>query len=131
MRYYVPRIHAAGAELVILGNGTPEQARWFVEDYDVTTPVLTDPNLASHRIVGTGKLFLGDPRTSIQGVRAFTLGHRQTGIKGHALELGGVFVITPASDMPYRYLSKFGGDHPDPEDAIGVLEAHTQSEPDA
>lgn len=129
MRDYVPRIHAARAELVILGNGTPEHARWFVEDYGVETPVLTDPALASHRIVGTGKLFLGDPRTAMRGMAAFRGGHRQTGVKGAALELGGVFVITPDGGMPYRYLSKFGGDHPNPEDALSVLEA--QNEPEA
>ena len=43
MRDYVPRIHGAVAELVIVGNGTPEQPRWFVEDFHIDTPVFTDP----------------------------------------------------------------------------------------
>ena len=122
MRDFVPRLHAAGAELVILGNGTPEHAKWFVEDYGVDTPVYTDPKLASHRIVGTGKLFLADPRAVIAGMSAFARGFRQTGVKGSALELGGVFVITPDGRMPYRYLSKFGGDHPDPDEPVALLE---------
>lgn len=122
MRDFVPRIHAAGAELVILGNGTAEHARWFVEDYKVATPVYTDPNLAAHRIIGTGTLFLADPRTVLAGMNAFRRGFRQTGVKGSALELGGVFVITPDGRMPYRYLSKFGGDHPDPEEPVRLIE---------
>jgi hypothetical protein len=56
LRDFVPRIHAASAELVILGNGTPEQAKWFVEDYKVETPVFTDPKLASHAIVGARRM---------------------------------------------------------------------------
>jgi peroxiredoxin len=122
LRDYVPRIHAAGAELVTLGNGTPEQARWFVEDYGVTTPVFTDPKLASHAIVGAGRMAFPDPRTMMAGARAFTRGFRQTGVKGSATQLGGVFVITAQGDIAYRYLSRYAGDHPDPEEALAVLE---------
>ena len=122
MRDYVPRIHVASAELVTLGNGTPEQAKWFVEDYGVTTPVFTDPRLASHAIVGARKAAFPDPRTMMAGARAFTHGFRQTGVKGSATQLGGLFVITADGRMPYRYLSRYAGDHPDPEEAVAAVE---------
>ncbi|MEX0783646.1 MAG: peroxiredoxin-like family protein [Dehalococcoidia bacterium] len=127
MRDYVPRIHAAGAELIILGNGTPEQAKWFVEDYHVETPVFTDPKLASHAIVGARRMAFPDPRTVMAGVSAFARGFRQTGVKGSATQLGGVFVITADGRMPYRYLSRFAGDHPDPEAALAVLEREAEA----
>lgn len=129
MRDYIPRIHEAGAELVTLGNGTPEQAKWFVEDYDVDTPVLTDPKLASHAIVGARRAGLPDPRTMMAGVSAFAKGFRQTGVKGSATQLGGVFVITSDGRMAYSYLSRFAGDHPDPENAIAVLEREAKPGP--
>lgn len=122
MRDYIPRIHEAGGELITLGNGTPEQAKWFVEDYQVESPVFTDPNLASHAIVGAKRMGFPDPRTMMAGVSAFAKGFRQTGVKGSATQLGGVFVITADGRMPYRYLSRFAGDHPDPEEALAVLE---------
>lgn len=122
MRDYVPRIHAAGGELVILGNGTPQHAAWFVEDYHIETPVVTDPDLVSHRIVGAKKPWFLDPRTFAASLRAFRNGFRQTRTMGSAMQLGGVFVITPAGEMPYRYLSAYAGDHPPPEDAVAELE---------
>jgi hypothetical protein len=125
LRDYIPRIHGAGGELVILGNGTPQQAAWFVEDYHIATPVVTDPGLVSHRIVGAKKPKFLDPRTLLASVRAFRQGFRQTRTMGSAMQLGGVFVITPRGEMPYRYLSEYAGDHPPPEEAVAALERAT------
>ena len=35
---------------------------------------------------------------------------------------GGVFVITPDGGMPYRYTSRYAGDHPDPAAPVIVAE---------
>ena len=123
MRGETPRIHAAGAELVILGNGTPEQARWFVEDYKVATPVFTDPDLRSHDIVGARKARILELGTIRAAIRARRAGFRQTKTMGSARQLGGLFVITPDGRMPYRYLSAFAGDHPDPDAALAQLDS--------
>jgi AhpC/TSA antioxidant enzyme len=123
LRDYIPRIHAAAGELVVLGNGTPEQAKWFVEDYGMTTPVFTDPALASHRVVGARRPKFIDPRTILRAIEARREGFRQTGTKGSAMQLGGVFVITPAGEAPYAFLSRFAGDHPPHEAPVAVLEA--------
>lgn len=121
MRDYVPAIHEAGAELIILGNGSAEQAKWFVEDYGVETPVFTDPALKSHAVVGARRPLYVDPRTMLRGVAAMRKGFRQTQVLGSATQIGGIFVITPDGEMPYRYLSRYAGDHPDPEDALKAL----------
>ncbi len=123
MRDYVPRIHAAGGELVVLGNGSPEQAKWFVEDYAMTTPVFTDPALASHKVVGARRPMFFDPRSILRAIEARRGGFRQTGVKGSAMQLGGVFVLTPAGEAPYSFLSRFAGDHPPAELAVAALEA--------
>ena len=121
MRDYVPEVHTAGGEIVILGNGSPEQAGWFVEDYKVEMPVFTDQALASHAIVGARKPRMMDPRSMFRGFEAMRNGFRQTKVMGSAMQLGGVFVITPDGRMPYRYLSRFAGDHPDPKLAVRAL----------
>ncbi len=119
---YIPRIHGAGGEVVILGNGTPQQTQWFAEDYRVATPVFTDPALRSHAIVGAVRQRIFGPRTLLRAIGAMRKGFRQTAVKGSALQLGGVFVITGDGRMPYRYLSRFAGDHPNPEGAVAALE---------
>ena len=126
---FTPRIHASGAELVILGNGTPEQAAWFVKDFHIETPVLTDPDLASHAIAGARRARLMDPRVFLRAAAAMAQGFRQTRTMGSAGQLGGVFVITPAGKMPYRYISAFAGDHPNPEDVLHALESPSPRPP--
>lgn len=125
MRGFIPRIHAAGGELVVLGNGTPEHARWFVEDYAFETPVVTDPALQSHRVVGArrGLLAVIDPRTFVAGFRALRSGLRQDKTRGSGTQLGGVFVVGPGDRLSFRYLSRYAGDHPDPEAPVRALEA--------
>jgi peroxiredoxin len=125
LRDNIPEVHAAGGEIVVLGNGTPENARWFIEDYKVTMPVVVDPTLASHKIVGARQQNLFEPRSMLRAGAALLSGFRQTKTMGPAMQLGGMFVITPAGEMPFRYLSKFAGDHPDPRDAIKALRAVT------
>ncbi len=123
LREYVPRIHAAGGELVVLGNGQAVHAQWFVEDFKMTTPVVTDPDLKSHAVVGAKKQKkVPDPRLLIRGAKAFLKGYRQTKTMGYAGMLGGVFVITPEGEMPFRHLSDFAGDHPEPEIVVRALE---------
>ena len=127
MRDFVPEVHTAGGEIVILGNGSPEQAAWFVEDYHIEMPVFTDPALASHAIVGARKPWMLDPRSLLRSMDAMRHGFRQTKVMGSAMQLGGMFVITPAGEMPYRYLSRFAGDHPDPKLAVKALTAASAS----
>ena len=119
----MPRIHAAGGELVIIGNGTPEQAGWFVADFTITTPVFTDPSLAVYKAAGTKKPAFLDPRSFLMSLRAMRKGYRQTKTQGKALQNGGVFVITPSGEVPYRYISDYAGDHPDPEAPVAALES--------
>ncbi|MCC7088822.1 MAG: AhpC/TSA family protein [Dehalococcoidia bacterium] len=124
MRDYVPRIHGAGAELVIVGNGTPEQARWFIEDFHIDTPVFTDPTLGIHRALGArrGVRLSKLPRLLGNAVRAMGRGHFQTRVLGDGKQLGGVFVIMAGGTLTYRYLSEVAGDHPDPNEVAPALE---------
>lgn len=129
LRDYVDRIREAGGELVILGNGTSQHARWFVEDTGLDVPLYTDPSLETYDIVGARRGF----RSSMNGstvrasLRAMRKGFRQGKTRGEGFQQGGVFVITPDNEAAYAYVSRFAGDHPDPEDAVAALEKVTRS----
>jgi len=124
LRDEVPRIHAAGAELVIVGNGTPEQAGDFIDGYAVTTPVYTDPSLGIHRAVGARRGG-GGWRLIRNALRALRKGHFQTRVLGDPQQHGGVLVITRSGTVAYRYLSEVAGDHPDPAEVVQTLERVT------
>lgn len=123
------RIRALGGELVILGNGGPEHVRWFREDFGVESPVFTDTTAQAYRIAGAKRGFFtgANPRTMLASLRAFAKGYRQSGTRGDRYQQGGVLVIMPDGSMPYRYISRFAGDHPAPEAVVAALERATQS----
>ncbi len=108
---------------MILGNGSPQQASWFLEDYPIEATVLVDHERAAYRIVGAKRPRIAGVRTLAAAWRAFRKGFRQSGTKGDALQLGGVFVLTPEQKMPYLYVSRFAGDHPDPAESVRKIEA--------
>ncbi|MDZ7728736.1 MAG: peroxiredoxin-like family protein [Dehalococcoidia bacterium] len=118
------RIHAAGGELVIVGNGGPEHVQWFVEDFGVQTPVYTDPEAQAYRAVGAkrGLLTAMNPGSIRAALGARRKGYKQTQTMGDAWQQGGVFIILPDGSMPFRYVSDYAGDHPDPERVVSALE---------
>lgn len=63
-----------------------------------------------------------NPGTMLATLKAMKSGFRQTKTMGDAFQQGGVFVITPGGEMPYRYISKFAGDHPPPEKPVAKVE---------
>ncbi len=121
MRAYVPRIHAAGGELVIVGNGSARQASDFVDDYSITTPVFTDPSLSIYQAVDARRGG-GGLRLIRNVLRALIKGHMQWRVLGDPRQHGGVFVVMPGGAIAYSYVSELAGDHPHPEQFVGVLE---------
>jgi peroxiredoxin len=118
---FVPRIREAGGETVVLGHGAPEAAKWFIEDYDIGAPVFVDTERKAYQIVDAKRPTIPPPQTFLAMARALRKGFRQTKSLGDARQLGGVFVITPGGEMPYKYLSKFAGDHPDPAKPLAIV----------
>lgn len=110
----------------MVGNGTPEQAGAFIDDYSITTPVYTDPSLGIHRAVGARRGG-GGFRLIRNALRALRKGHFQTRVLGDPRQHGGVFVITSQGEFAYSYLSEIAGDHPDPEHVLRALERVTGS----
>lgn len=121
MRAYVPRIHAAGGELVIVGNGSVPQASNFADGFSIRTPVFTDPSLSIYRAVNARRGG-GGLRLLRNALRALRRGHMQWRVLGDPRQHGGVFVIMPGGAVVYGYVSEIAGDHPDPERFVGLLE---------
>jgi hypothetical protein len=123
LRDEIEKIHEAGAELVVVGSGTPEQAGWFAEDARLTTPIFTDPSLEVHRGLALRRGISGilDPRALFRAARAWLRGFRQSGMQGDATELGGLFVIGAGGKLIYEYRARFAGDSPRAKDFLPLL----------
>jgi len=124
LRDRIDEIHARGAELVIIGNGAPNFAAAFREDFELACPLLVDPELRAYRAAGLrrGRVELLSPRLPRNALRALRSGSRQAGVQGDPWQLGGVFVIRPGGELTYRYVSREAGDHPPVEEVLAALE---------
>ena len=115
-------IKAAGAQLVVIGNGTPGFAQGFRDELGFTGLLLTDPSLRAYQLAGMERgLKSVNPRALLEAVRAFGKGFRQTSTRGDAWQLGGVIVVRPPGELVYRYASQHAGDHPDNASILGAL----------
>ncbi len=124
-----PELQNLGAELVFVGSGSPEQAGWFVEDYDIEAPVYSDEPLAVYRALDARRGLLSsiEPRVLLRSLRAIRRGFRQTGTQGVAMQQGGVWILLPGDEVAFSHRSKYAGDHPSPGDVLDALESVTQA----
>jgi hypothetical protein len=118
-------IREAGAELVVVGNGSPQQARWFAEEQRAPVTVVTDPDLAVFRAIGArrGPVSSLGPATFLRSLRAWRNGFRSSAVMGDPLQQGAVWVVLPGGRVAYRYASAWAGDHPEPAEILGALKS--------
>jgi peroxiredoxin len=123
LRGEVDRIHAAGADLVFIGNGAPHFAEGFKKDYGVTSPLFTDPSRKAYDAAGL-KYGAGSILRSLKhAARAMRKGFFQGRVQGSAWQQGGVLVIDRGGEVLYSYASQEGGDHPPVADIHTALAA--------
>ncbi len=118
-------IHSAGAELVVIGSGTPFHARGFRDERELTFPVLVDPERAAFAAaeLKRGGRSVANLKTFKAARRAMKAGFKQGRTQGDPWQQGGVFVFGPGDATHYAYVSAFGGDHPAVDEVLGALAA--------
>ena len=123
MRDILPEIRAQGADLVIIGNGSRFFAQSFREELGLDVPILIDEDRRSYTSAGfrRGGSGMLSPRLFVNATRALLAGHRQTGIQGDALQLGGVLILSRENEVLYRFASRTAGDHPPTLDIVSAL----------
>lgn len=118
------RFEAAGARLIVIGNGLPHFIAGFRERTGFDGEVYTDPGrraygaLHLHRDLGS----TFNLRTIRSAWRAFSAGNRQTRVQGDPWQQGGVFVVASDGEIVYGYASQHAGDHPPVEDLLVAAE---------
>lgn len=119
----IDRIHAAGAELHVIGNGAPMFIAGFRETTKFPGPIYTDPSLkvyaAAELVRGLARTF--SPRAGLNALRALKGGFRQGRTQGDPTQQGGVLVVAPSGEIRFHYISQVAGDHPDPDRVVRAL----------
>jgi peroxiredoxin len=118
------RVRGMGADIVVIGQGSVEEARAFRHTEKVTLPLLTDPSRASYCALDMRRGPTSVLRLSVvtRALAAWRAGFRQSRVAGDPLQQGGVLVIAPGGIERFRYLSQGAGDHPPPTRMLDALD---------
>ncbi len=116
---------AAGARLVIVGNGWPAMAKDFAEKAGLPPSVtlVTDPSLKSYLEAGLKRsalLTLG-PRGWLPYLQTMRRGFRQGKLAGDPWQQGGSVVAAPSGEILYRFVSARPADEPTPGPLLAAL----------
>ena len=119
----IESITAAGAQVFVIGNGSPSFIEGFRETTKYEGPIYTDPTLS---VFGAAQLKRGvmktlDPRALGKTVGAFMRGHRQGTTKGDPWQQGGVLVIAPGGEVKWHHASERPGDNASPREIVAAL----------
>lgn len=119
----IDQLHAAGAEMIVIGNGTPSFIEGFREQTSYRGPLYTDPSLAVYQAaeLKRGVMKTLNPLSLGKAVKAFREGHRQGRTQGDAWQQGGVLVIAPDGTIRYRHASERPGDNAEAADILAAL----------
>jgi hypothetical protein len=119
------KLHAAGAELHVIGNGTPSFIVGFRDETRWTGPVYTDPSLAVYKAAelkrGVTKTL--DPRALGGTIRAFMRGGRQGRTQGDPWQQGGVLVIGTDGAVLWHQVSDRPGDNATGSQLVAAISA--------
>jgi peroxiredoxin len=124
----------AGARLVAIGQGTPEQAAKFKEDQGVEIQLLVDPERLSYQAAGakiaTRSELIG-PRVIARAL-AWTITSRwrlgsiavhQGRLVDHPAQLGGVLVVARDGSIRYSHMSEDASDNPPVSEVLAAVQA--------
>jgi hypothetical protein len=116
-------IHAAGAELYVIGNGAPMFIEGFRETTGYDGAIYTDPSLEVYKAAQLERGFFktinfGGALASIGSMRR---GFRQGKTQGDATQQGGVVVVAPGGSVVFHQVSKHPGDNAKPDDIVRAL----------
>lgn len=125
MRGHEEEINAKGAGLVAIGTGDRRYAQAFVDDEQITFPVLLDEDGTAAEVAEVGRggwMQLAGPATMPGALRATAAGHRQRRTGKRPRQLGATFVLGPGTVVRYEHLDGDVSDHAPIEEILGALD---------
>lgn len=114
----------AGAQVMLVGMGTPEESSAFEMKFDIPFPLISDPKRQLYRAFGLKKvstLELLSPSVAFKGILAMTKGHTIGIPIGDVRQLPGVFIINTDGRVVYSYFARDPSDHPDSDTILEAL----------
>ena len=118
----IDELHATGAELIVIGNGSPSFIDGFREDTGWRGPIYTDPGLAVYKAAGMkrGVISTFNPRSALRTFGAIARGYLPHKMQGDNWQQGGVLVIRDG-DVVWSHESGGPGDNATVDQLLAAL----------
>lgn len=125
------RFQDAGANVVLIGLGRPDQAGWFCEQHELPFTCTVQPDRSAHKAFGLRRGNVNQvtgPAVWLPWVRNQLTGKRQTAVRGmgDTAQLPGTFVVDTEGIVRYAYRSRRSSDIAPNDDVLGALAALKQ-----
>ena len=119
----IDELRATGAEVFVIGNGSPNFIDGFRETTGWRGPLYTDPSLEVYKAAGLkrGVLKTLNARAAIKALGALRGGNRQGRTQGDEWQQGGVLVIAPGGDVLWSQVSEYAGDNAAVDDIVAAV----------
>lgn len=121
----IDTITRTGAQLYVIGNGSPSFIAGFREETGYPGPIYTDPSLAAYQAAELKRSLTRtfDPRALGGTIRAFRDGFRQGRPQGDLWQQGGVLVVATDGRVLWQHASDRPGDNASPAEIAIALRA--------
>jgi len=133
LREFINEFKRLDTEIIIIGNGSPNQAKAFQERYAHDLPVFVDQTRESYEAAGFKRSAWSTfgPKVFLAGLRALVKGYLPASVQGDVLQQGGALVVVPPDGMAiFHYANQHSGDHPPLREIVTAIEAWRKTVPD-
>ena len=124
MRQKEHRFKAKGVKVILVGLGPPEQAEAFRKEFDLSFPIVCDPDrrlYAAYKLKKMGLLGFVSPSLLVKGVKALGQGHSMGIPTGDIYQLPGVFIIDTTGRIRFSHYSRDPADYPSADTMLSAL----------
>ena len=107
-----------------MGLGIPEQAEAFRREFDLSFPIVCDPDRRLYEAYGLKQMGLwgfASPSLLVKGVQALSQGHSMGIPTGDIYQLPGVFIIDTTGRIRFSHFARDPADHPSADTILSAL----------
>jgi peroxiredoxin len=121
-----------GAQVVLVGMGTPLECAAFLKKLAIPFPMIADPQQALYRqfhLKRMSPLGVLSPAVAIKGMAAMARGSGIGKPVGDILQLPGVFIIDSSGRIVFSHQPAGPADHADPDAILKALAGTVKTNP--
>ena len=112
-----------GFQVVLVGLGTPDQAKAFKKRFSLSFPIICDPEKKLYQTYGLVRgsvASMASPFLLLKGLKTLSRGHTPGVPQGDVMQMPGVFLIDTSGNIRYAHYSKDPSDNPSIETLLAL-----------